>query len=434
MAHEPLALVAVAAVLAGFALASRRLSTTPISGPMVFVAAGLLLGPTGVDLIRPNEEKELIRATLEIALVLVLFTDAMTIQSAALRRQDFVPIRLLAIGLPLTMLLGWLVAMGLLPALAVWEAALVAVILAPTDASLGLATISNQRVPQLIRQSLNVESGLNDGMALPFFTIALAAAAESAELTDTGVVEILVRALVVSTLLGAVAGWGAGWLLSRARTRGWVDEAWERIAVVAIALGAYGLAVAVDGSGFISAWVGGLAFRAAIRSGGGQAMVERSGGLIEDLGGLFVALSYLGFGAVLLGPVLEHLDWRPVAYAVVSLTLICAIPVALSLRGTGLRRQTVTYVAWFGPRGLASVVFALIALEEAVPGIALVGETVAATVALSVLLHGVTSVWGSERYGEWYAAASALDPDFVESGSAPERAIRKRLPHIAHPD
>ena len=256
MAHEPLALVAVAAVLAGFALASRRLSTTPISGPMVFVAAGLLLGPTGVDLIRPNEEKELIRATLEIALVLVLFTDAMTIQSAALRRQDFVPIRLLAIGLPLTMLLGWLVAMGLLPALAVWEAALVAVILAPTDASLGLATISNQRVPQLIRQSLNVESGLNDGMALPFFTIALAAAAESAELTDTGVVEILVRALVVSTLLGAVAGWGAGWLLSRARTRGWVDEAWERIAVVAIALGAYGLAVAVDGSGFISAWIG----------------------------------------------------------------------------------------------------------------------------------------------------------------------------------
>lgn len=430
--HESLALVALAAVIIGYALLSRRLSTTPISGPMVFVAAGLLLGPTGVDLIRPNEDKELIRVTLEIALVLVLFTDAMTIQSTALRRQDFVPIRLLAFGLPLTMLLGWLVAMVLLPGLAVWEAVLVAVILAPTDASLGLATISNPRVPQLIRQSLNVESGLNDGMALPFFTIALAAA-ESADLADTGVVEILLRALVLSTLLGTLAGWGAGWLLSRARTHGWVDEAWERIAVVAVAIGAYGLAAAADGSGFISSWVAGLAFGTAIRSRGGDARVEHSGGLIEDLGGLFVALSYLGFGAVLLGPILERLDWRPIAYAFISLTLIRALPVALSLRGTGLRRQTVTYVAWFGPRGLASVVFALIALEEAVPGIALVAETVAATVALSVLLHGVTSVWGSDRYGDWFARTSAADTGLVESGSAPERAIRTRLPRFAQP-
>lgn len=429
--HEPLALVVIAAVFFGYALSSRRLSTTPISGPMVFVAAGLLLGPAGIDLIKPEEDTELIRMVLEIALVLVLFTDAMTIQSQALRRQDFVPIRLLAIGLPLTMLLGWLVALVLLPELAVWEAVLVAVILAPTDAALGLATISNRRVPQLIRQSLNVESGLNDGIALPFFTIALAFAAESADLTDTSVAEILVRALVLSTILGAAAGWGAGWLTSRARALAWVEGTWEKIAVAAIAIGAYGLAVAVDGSGFISAWVAGLAFGSAIRAREGQERVERSGGFIEDLGALFVALSYLGFGAVILGPILERLDWRPIVYAVVSLTVIRALPVVLSLRGTGLRRQTILYVAWFGPRGLASVVFGLIAIEEAVPGIALVGETVAATVALSVLLHGVTSVWGSGRYGDWFASASAADPDLVESGTAPERAIHRRMPHVA---
>ena len=394
---------------------------------MVFVAVGLLLGPTGIDLIRPKEDKELIRAVLEIALVLVLFTDAMTIQSAALRRQDFVPIRLLAIGLPLTMLLGWVVAMALLSGLGVWEAALVAVILAPTDAALGLATISNPRVPQLIRQSLNVESGLNDGMALPFFTIALAAAAESADPAGTGAVEILVRALVFSTVVGAAAGFGAGWLLARAQARGWVDAGWARIAVVAVAIGAYGLALVIDGSGFISAWVAGLAFGAALRMRGGEVEAERGGGFAEDLGGLFVALSYLGFGAVLLGPVLEHLDWRPVAYAVLSLTAIRVLPVALSLRGTGLRRPTVLYVGWFGPRGLASVVFGLIALEEAVPGIAVVGETIAATVALSVLLHGVTSVWGSNRYGGWYEAEVAKGGGLVEEGTAPERAIR-RLP------
>jgi NhaP-type Na+/H+ or K+/H+ antiporter len=220
--------------VAGYALVSRRLSTTPISGPIIFVAAGLLLGPAGIELVQPGQDRELIRVVLEVALVLVLFTDAMSIQSAALRRQDFVPIRLLAIGLPLTMLLGWVVAMGLLPGLGVWEALLVAVILAPTDAALGLATIANPRVPQLIRQSLNVESGLNDGMALPFFTIALAAAAESADLTQAGVVEILLRALVLSTLVGAATGWGVGGLLTRAQARGWVVEAWERIAVVAV--------------------------------------------------------------------------------------------------------------------------------------------------------------------------------------------------------
>jgi len=407
---------------------SRRLSRTPISGPIVFVAAGLLLGPTGVDLIRPETDHELIRATLEVALVLVLFTDAMTIQSSALRRQDFVPIRLLAIGLPLTMLLGWVVALGVLPSLDLWAAALLAVILAPTDAALGLATISNPRVPQLIRQSLNVESGLNDGMALPFFTIALAAAAESGDLAQTGVVEVLLRALVLSTVLGAVVGWGAGRLLVRSRERGWVDGAWARIGVVAVALGAYGLAVATEGSGFIAAWVAGLAFGGAIRRHGGEAEAERNSGFAEDLGGLFVSLAYIGFGAVLLGPLLEHLTWPPIAYAVLSLTVIRMLPVALSLLGTGLRRPTTLYVGWFGPRGLASVVFGLIAVEEAVPGIELIAETVAATVALSVLLHGVSSVWGSNRYGAWYEAAIAEGADLVEAGSAPERAIRRRLP------
>jgi NhaP-type Na+/H+ or K+/H+ antiporter len=306
---------------------------------MVFVAAGLLLGPTGVDLIRPNEDKELIRAVLELALVLVLFTDAMTIQSAALRRQDFVPIRLLAIGLPLTMLLGWLVAMGLLPALAVWEAALVA---GSSPLPMRPGTRDDLEPTRPTVDPSEPERGeraeRRDGPAV--LHDRARRRRQSADLTDTGVVEILLRALVLSTLLGAVVGGGAGWLLSRARTRGWVDEVWERIAVVVIAIGAYGLAVAVDGSGFISAWVAGLAFGAAIRSRGGEAMVERGGGFIEDLGGLFVALSYLGFGAVLLGPVLEHLDWRPVAYAVVSLTLIAPSrsPCRFGAPGSGVRR------------------------------------------------------------------------------------------------
>jgi len=427
--YQPLALVAVAAVMVGYGVVSRRLSTTLVSGPMIFVTAGLLLGPSGADIIRPHEDMDLIRAALEIALVLVLFTDAMTIRSEALRREDFVPIRLLAIGLPLTMLLGWLIGLGLLSELTLWEAALVAVILAPTDAALGLATISNPRVPQLIRQSLNVESGLNDGIALPFFTIALTAAAETSSVADSGVVEILLRALVLSPLLGALVGWGTGWVLSRAEARGWVQDAWERTAIVAMAVVAYGLAVAMDGSGFISAWVAGLTFGAVVSSRAGETRERNAGSFIEDLGGLFVALSYLAFGAVLLGPWLEHLDWHPVAYALLSLTVVRGIPVALSLMGTGLRPPTILYVGWFGPRGLASVVFVLIALEEALPGSGVIGDTVTATVALSVLLHGMTSVWGADRYGDWYHARQSAGQAVVEQGTAPKRAIRRQPLH-----
>lgn len=426
--HEPLALVAVAGVLFLYAIASGRLSSTPLSGPIVFVGAGLLLGPAGTGLILPREDAGLVRGILELALVLVLFTDATSVSSAALRRQDVVPIRLLAIGLPLTMLLGWGVALGMLPSLALWEAALVGVILAPTDAALGLATISNPRVPQLVRQSINVESGLNDGMALPFFTLALAAAVESAEASAPSVLDVLVRSLVLSTALGCLVGYGAGRLLRLARGRGWAADVWGEIATVAVALGAYASAVAIEGSGFIAAWVAGLAFGTAFRRRGDVAAANLDAGFAEDLGALFVALSYVAFGAVLLGPVLEHLEPMPIVYGLLSLTLVRAVPVGLALWGTGLRRPTVEYVAWFGPRGLASVVFGLIALEEAIPGIQLVVDTVAVTVGLSVLLHGVTSVWGSERYGDWYERARATG-HLVESGTAPDRPLRRRLPH-----
>jgi NhaP-type Na+/H+ or K+/H+ antiporter len=280
-----------------------------------------------------------------------------------------------------------------------------------------------------VRQSLNVESGLNDGMALPFFTLALAAAVETAGAAGPGVVEVLVRSLVLSAVVGGAAGYGAGRLLRLARVRGWTGGVWGKIAVVAVALGGYGLALAIEGSGFIAAWVAGLAFGTALRSRGVSSPANDVAGFAEDLGALFVALSYLAFGAVLLGPVLERLEPEPVLYGLLSLTIVRAIPVALALRGSGLRRPTVAFVAWFGPRGLASVVFGLIALEEAIPGIGLVADTVAATVGLSVLLHGVTSVWGSDRYGDWYARARAGVP-MVESGTAPERPLRRRLPHV----
>jgi NhaP-type Na+/H+ or K+/H+ antiporter len=421
--------VAVGTAVIGYALVSRPLGRSVVSAPMVFLGVGLGLGPLGFDLFSLATSPEPIRILLELTLVLVLFTDAVTVRSGALRRVEFLPVRLLGIGLPLTIGLGWLVAWPLLPGLTVWELALVGVILAPTDAALGQAAIADPGVPSLVRQGLNVESGLNDGMSLPFFLIFLAAVAEPHG-TGPGPLEVFLRALVLSTVLGGGVGWVVGRALGAARASGWIGDRWRQILVVATALTGYYLAVAVEGSGFIAAWVAGLAFGITQRGTAGAEGVgdpagasrrerdlSRSTDFAEDLGRVLTMLSFLVFGAVLLGPVLEHLTWRPVVYALLSLTVIRTVPVVLSLRGSGLCRPTEAYIAWFGPRGLASIVLGLIVLAEGVPGVGLVTQTVAVTVGMSIVAHGATAVPLASGYARWYERAAGTRPGLREASA-----------------
>uniref|UniRef100_UPI000A3A3664 cation:proton antiporter n=1 Tax=Streptomyces sp. NRRL B-24572 TaxID=1962156 RepID=UPI000A3A3664 len=347
---------AVAAVTAGYALCSRRLSTTAVSAPMVFTAFGVAIGPIGLDLLNLEHDAGPVLTLVEAALTLVLLTDAMSVRRRDLRLGGFLPGRLLGIGLPLTIAAGWLLAWPLLPGLTVWELALVGTILAPTDAALGKTAVSSPRVPPLVRSGLNVESGLNDGMALPFFLLFLAALPGTTS-SEEGVAGVFWRALVLSTALGLAVGWGGGWVLRRSRERGWVGDDWRQVFVLAVAAGSYTVAVVVDGSGFIAAWAAGFAFGVALRH-SATADTPPTGDdtahLAERLAELLASLSFLVFGAVLLGPALEHLDWRIITYAVLSLTVVRMLPVALSLAGTGLALPTVAYVGWFGPRGLAS--------------------------------------------------------------------------------
>jgi NhaP-type Na+/H+ or K+/H+ antiporter len=425
--------VAVAGTLGVYALVSARLSKTIVSGPMLFVAAGLALGPLGLGLLTLGEDAEPVRILFEVTLALVLFTDALSVQSKALRRDDFLPIRLLAVGLPLTIALGWLFAWLLLPGLNIWEMALLGTVLAPTDAALGQSAISNPGVPQVVRQGLNVESGLNDGMSLPFFVLFLAAAAghESAQ----GPGEAFFRALVLSAVLGAAVGWGAAAALRWSAARGWVEEQWRHILVITAAMAAYELAVAVKGSGFIAAWVAGLIFGTVLRSAtdtprpaaaAPQLDLRHTAGLAEDLGGLLAAVSFVAFGAVLLGPALQHLSWRAVVYAVASLTVIRMLPVVAALVRSGLRWPTVAYIGWFGPRGLASIVLGLITLEEHIPGVATVSAVIAVTVGISVYAHGATSVPLAARYAAWWSGMSASMPG-REGAAVRNRDKRPRL-------
>jgi NhaP-type Na+/H+ or K+/H+ antiporter len=417
------AVAVVAAVLLAYAATERRLRQTPVSGAMVFTAVGLLASGQVTGLITSSGDEHGATAFLELTLVIVLFTDAMGVNVAGWALDAPLPARLLGVGLPLTMAAGWAVGWALFPAAGVWGAALLAAVLAPTDSALGLPVISNERVPQLIRHALNVEGGLNDGLVLPFVTIFLALALQEENAIGGGhALRVLLRALVASGAIGAVVGWGGTRALRWSMSKGWSAQHWQSVALLAMAALAFALADTIEGSGFIAAWVAGLV--AGLTSRGSLAAAQQTP---EELASLGVSVSFVLFGALFLAPVLEHLTWAAAGYALLSLTVIRMLPVAVSLLGSRLAPQTVVYIGWFGPRGLASIVFADLVATSRLPEQHLIVPVVMLTVGLSVVLHGVTASWGAQRYGGWYSAAAARNPGIREAAEAPQVTYRVRI-------
>ena len=410
----------VAVFVLGYALISSRLETTPVTGPMVFVGAGILLGTEVLDVLDLDERAVQILA--EATLVLLLFTDAIRIDLRRLRRQVELPARLLGIGLPLTVLGGLGAAVAVFPDFGLWEAALVAAILTPTDAALGQAVVANPRVPIRIRQALNVESGLNDGLMVPIITLFLAFAAVEVDLeTPRFWAEFAAKQIGFGVLVGAAVGYAGGRLIDRFSSRGWMEGAYRQLATLAVGVGAFALAETVDGNGFVAAFVAGLAFGAAARE-----HCEGVYDFAEDEGQLLALLTFLFFGAAIAGPALSELDWRIALYAVLSLTVVRMVPVAAALLGARLRLPTIGYVGWFGPRGVASIVFGLTILEEAdLP----LGEdiflVVVWTVLASVALHGLTSVALSQRYAAWFA--SRVEEPMEEAEEVEQMPMRGKM-------
>ena len=389
----------VAGFVLAYALVSRRLETTPITGPMVFVGFGILLHGSGWEIFEMEMNEGAVRVLAEATLVLLLFTDAIRIDLYRLGTQLQLPARLLGIGLPLTVAGGTLLALMLLPGLNFWDAALVAAILSPTDAALGLAVVSNQRVPVRIRQALNVESGLNDGIMLPVITLFLVLAAATGDIASPGDwSEFAAKQIGYGVLVGAAVGYSGGRLIHWFASRDWMDGAFRQLATLAVGVGAFAMAESIAGNGFVAAFVAGIAF--------GQAARDECQGaydFAEDEGQLLALLTFLFFGVALAGPAIGELTWRIALYALLSLTVVRMVPVAVGLIGSGLKLPTVAYIGWFGPRGLASILFGLFILEEA--ELAAGDElllVVVSTVMASVFLHGASSVFLSERYGAWF--------------------------------
>lgn len=387
------AILIISATIFAWGLVSRRLERADLTAPIVFAVVGASIA--GLGLVDAGAAPETIKPLVEITLVWVLFSDAARVRIQEFRRDLGPYTRLLGVGLPLSVLAGWGLAVWFFPDLGLWLALLVAAALAPTDAALGVPVVTNRAVPSRVRRLLTVESGLNDGIATPVVMLAIAGAASVEDLADApGPGEALLE-LLLGAVVGVVVGLGGGWLLRWARRRDWAEEEFAGIAVLALALAVYAAAIALHGNGFVAAFCGGLAFGGAA---GRRGPAELT--FLEQASGLVSLLVWLAFGAVAIPLMPDRVEATTVLYAVLSLTLVRMVPVALALTGAGFDWRTVAFIGWFGPRGLASLVFALLAIEElgsaADEAVAVIGTTVL----LSVLAHGVSAGPLATRYGE----------------------------------
>ena len=420
------ALASAAGILIAYAGLSRALERTPVTAPIFFLSAGLIVGNKGLGWIDFGPTSEQIRILAELTLTLVLFADASRIDLSALRREYTVPARLLGIGLPLTILAGWALGVVMFGSFSLGEILILAVILAPTDAALGQAVVTDPRLPSRIRQGLNVESGLNDGICVPLLFIGLAiAGTEASSESSHGALVLVVEAIGYGVLFGAIAGVVGAFVARFALQRGWMDSAWSQVLPAATAGLAYGLAAPLGGSGFIAAFVAGFAFGALRRR-----TDEEERYLVDQLGQLTNGVTFIVFGAVIVGPVLADLTWRAALYGVLSLTVVRMVPVAISLLGTHASRPTVAFVGWFGPRGLASIVFTIIVLEDGgLPHISTITVAVVFTIVLSVYAHGLSAKPLTDRYVNWYQAHPRDRRPRMESVHTPSQ--RWRSPQTA---
>ena len=387
-----------ALLIFAFGLFSRLSDRSPITAPMIFVAVGILVGPLGLDLFKSNPDSGLVQTIAEVTLVLILFTDASGIDLRSLVKEYKIPLRLLFIGLPLTMALGLLLAMPLFSGMGLWSMAMMAFILSPTDAALGQAVVNSEKVPEEIRESIGVESGLNDGIALPpiLACMAILAAAEGGH-TDAGYWMVYaLKQMAYGPVAGTLVGWFGGRLVEKASQKGWMNPTFQRLVSMSLSVMCYALAEALHGNGFIAAFFGGLMLGTRTRD-----VRERIQNFGEAEGQYLMLFVFLIFGMVMVPTAVPHWNWNALWYALLSLTVIRMLPVAISLLGSGIKCGSVAFIGWFGPRGIASVLYSLMVVGQlGIKGYERAVSVIILTVLISVFAHGLSAVPLSALYGK----------------------------------
>lgn len=371
-----------------------------VSGPILFTLFGLLIGPFGLDLLTLEADRELIKALAEATLALVLFTDAAGADIGVLKKSTRLPSRLLLIGLPLTILLGFGIGVLFFDGLSVFAIALLATMLAPTDAALGKAVVTNKAIPDEIRQGLNVESGLNDGICVPILFVFLALALDQAgdQTPRALALDLVVEEIGIGLSVGLVLTYLAVRLLKLARHRKWLTGTWIQIPVVALALSCFALAQMLGGSGFIAAFSGGLLF-GILDAHFSRRTKEEFLGASEATGDTMALITWVIFGSAVIGQAWSSFNITILGYSLLSLTVIRMVPVFISLTGSGVGTEGKLFIGWFGPRGLASIVFAVLVIESGLPESGPLVSTVMCTIILSIIVHGVTANPWAKAFG-----------------------------------
>lgn len=371
-----------------YSLVAGRIERAAASGPIVFVVAGLLIGPLGLGWFDGDVSRTGLRLLADLTLALILFIDAANADLAILKRQFRIPSRMLLFGLPGVIFLGTIIAALLFDTLSLFEAGILGTMLAATDAALGKAVVTNKAVPTQIREGLNIESGLNDGLCVPILFVFIALALGSG--TEGGSTMLALKLVIQELGIGLVVGLGltavGTWALRWCRNKGWVTEIWKQVTVVALSIACFSVAQSLHGSGYIAAFTGGLLF--------GFKAKEATHRLVlaaEGTGETLALMTWLVFGATVIGQSVQHFTWEMLVYALLSLTVIRMLPIFLSLSGTGESTASKLFLSWFGPRGLASIVFAIIVVNKGVPGGKFVAMIVVLTVFFSLVAHGVSA-------------------------------------------
>ena len=407
----------VVLIVIGFGLVARRLDRWNVSAPMLFLAAGALVFGLGAGLPVAAPEVHLLA---EITLVLVLFHDASTVRLRALRSDAALPIRLLLIGFPLAVAMTFAVTTTMFPALGVAGAVLIAAAITPTDAGLGAPTVLNPEVPIRIRRVLNVESGLNDGLATPIVLFALSALAVAEERAENPLLEMALYPVLVGLTLGVVVALVCAAGLDWSHRKGASSARSRTVVMLAVPLLAFGLAEMLEANVFIAAFVAGLVFGAACRTQRSEPAVAE---LLETTTDLMGYLVWFLAGGLLVSVLTAGFQWQWLVLAVLALTVLRMVPVALVLIGSGLDWRSVAFIGWFGPRGLATVIFSLLAVETLGtdnPVIATTAGVLSMVVLLSVFGHGVSAGRWARRYGAWVSR----HPDLPEAAVSAHPAVR----------
>lgn len=384
--YENLAILAVFAFL--YSLIAGRVARTFVSGPMVYTAFGLIAGPVGLGLLNVSFDEDNLRFLADLTLCLVLFTEAANADLRVLKKRWELPQRMLLIGLPLVIVLGVLVGALIFDGLSFYELAILATMLAATDAALGKGVVTNEAVPARIREGLNLESGLNDGLCVPILLtfIALATGAHIEGSSTMLAVKLVAKEIGIGLIVGlgiTLLGYG---LLRICHRLGWISEIWLQVTVVALAVACFAVTQSVHGSGYIAAFAGGMLFGSLDKS-KIHKHLKASEGAAEAL----ALITWVSFGAAVVGQSYAYFSWQVWLYAVLSLTVVRMLPMYTALTGTGESKDSRLFMGWFGPRGLASIVFAIIVMGEDLPGGDVLSATVVCTVCLSIVLHGITA-------------------------------------------